>query len=103
MSAKTEKRLENLEKDVVSMEEKFKEFAEKIKAKKVKTEETRNLAIVEIVRENNVSIGDLKALINNGGNPPEVPEPVPVQLPGKPDKPEKFTQGKENEENEEII
>jgi len=103
MSVKTEKRLENLENDVNVMEEKFKEFAERLKAKKVKTEETRNLAIVEIVRENNVSIGDLKALINNGGNPPETPKiekASPVKIPVQP---EKFTNGKENEENEEII
>ena len=64
MSAKTEKKLENLESDVVSIQEKIKAFNEKLREKKEKTEETRNLAIVEIVRENNFSIGELKAAIN---------------------------------------
>jgi|GEM_PF-3502314 len=67
MSAKTEKKLENLENDVVNMEEKFKEFQEKLRRKKEKTEETRNLAIVEIVRERSVSISQLKAALDNGG------------------------------------
>jgi butyrate kinase len=67
MSSKTEKKLENLENDVEVMEQKFKEFAERIRAKKAKTEETRNLAIVEIVREQNVSISDLKAMLSKGG------------------------------------
>ena len=69
MSAKTEKKLENLENDVEKMEVKYKEFQEKIRKKREKTEKTRNLAIVEIVRENKVPISVLKIILNNGGKP----------------------------------
>jgi len=96
MSAKTEKKLENLENDVKVIEEKQKEIAEKLRTKKAKTEETRNLVIVEIVRENNVSINDLKEIIKSGGKSPEPVKTAPVQFS------EKFTQRKEID-NEEII
>jgi len=71
MSARTEKKLEALENDVKIMEDKQRAMAERLRNKKTKTEETRNLVIVEIVRENNVSINDLKAILKGGGKPPE--------------------------------
>jgi len=109
MSAKseiTEKKLENLENDVVNMEEKVKELQERLRQKKVKTEETRNLAIVEIVRERNMSISDLKTILNGGGklldnpksgaaNPVQIPEAVTSAA-------EKTNNRKENTDYEEI-
>jgi butyrate kinase len=71
MSERTEKKLEALENDLKAIEEKQKQIAERLRAKKTKAEETRNLVIVEIVHENNVSISDLKAILKNGGKPPE--------------------------------
>ncbi|MDR2532342.1 MAG: DUF4315 family protein [Oscillospiraceae bacterium] len=67
MSTRTEKKLETLENDVKIMEEKQKQIAERLRNKKAKTEETRNLAIVEIVREQNVSISELRQMLSNGG------------------------------------
>jgi butyrate kinase len=89
MSARTEKKLEALENDVKIMEEKQKEMAERLKNKKAKTEETRNLAIVEVVRENNVTLGDLKAILKNGGKLPEITKTTIIR--------------KEEEHEEEII
>jgi len=69
MSARTEKKLEALENDVKAMEERQKEMAERLRSKKAKVVETHNLAIVEIVREKNVTISDLKAILSGGKTP----------------------------------
>ena len=65
MFHKTEKKLENLDNDVVSIEAKMKEYAEKLRLKKEKREETMKSAIVELVRENNLSLTDLKSIIGD--------------------------------------
>jgi butyrate kinase len=109
MSARTEKKLEALENDVKIMEDKQRAMAERLRNKKTKTEETRNLVIVEIVRENNVSIGELKTIINNGGkllgnNSVGQDALALVQttqaVTSGIEKPEKIKTGKENEHEE---
>lgn len=110
MISKTEKKLEHLENDVAVMEEKFKQFAEQLRKKKQKTEDTRNLAIVEIVRDSNYSIGELKTILLNG-KPPDIPEvgnAAPVEIPEeltgeKENEIEKNQKRKETTEHEEIF
>jgi len=97
MASKTEKKLELLENDVAVMEEKYKKLAESLRQKRIKAEETRNIAIVEIVRENKLSIDDLKTILANGIRPPEIGQISPVELAGTN---EKIKKGKEIEHEE---
>jgi len=101
MATKTEKKLELLENDVTTMEEKHKEFAERLRKKKLKAEEIRNLAIVEIVRENNISITELKTILNNSCKFADINSPleIPGELTGA-NKNETIKNGKEENNNE---
>ena len=90
MFIKTEKKLEDLDNDVVSIEAKMKEYAEKLRQKKEKREETMKSAIVELVRENNLSLNDLKGIIgdivpqtaspNNSGEKPSIKRKITTKV-----------------------
>ena len=102
MSARTEKKLEKIDNDVVSIEQKIKEYTEKLRQKKEKREETRDLAIVEIVRDMNISIGELKTILNNGGKLLDSVPPLVQTTEAVTSAAEKSNYRKEIENEEEI-
>ena len=64
MATRTERTLEKHGKKVVSIKDKIKEYEEMLRAEENKEREAKNMAVVELVRNMNMSYEELKNAIN---------------------------------------